>query len=300
MKKSSFLNVIASLMFMVALAISPSNAHAYQIDEINTTINTLENRPVKVSVMTPDGYEKGNKHYPVLYINDGQDVFRDEQTFRKAASLRYEDYYQHYGAFMPKVILVAIEAPNDPGLRTKEYSPYTKNFVVPAGKKFEPRIEGQGKEYLQWLTGELKPMIDKKYRTMADRDNTGICGYSTGGLNSIYAALSYPKVFGRLIAMSSAVCIWMDCLQPTLDNSDYSHLKYVYMDVGTNEFGRMTTKEEFLQGANDLYQNYLKHGVPAKAIRYNIYPNAKHNQLEWRYRFPDAIRWVFQDKAGKN
>ncbi len=96
--------------------------------------------------------------------------------------------------------------------------------------------------------------------------------------------------------MSSAVCIWLDKLQESLDTGSYSHLKYLYMDVGTNEFGRMTTKEEFLDGANMMYENYLKHGVPAEIIKYNIYPDAMHTQREWRYRFPDAVRWIFQDK----
>ena len=265
-----------------------------RIDEINTKITTLD-RDVKVRVMTPDGYEKGDMNYPVLYINDGQDVFRDDQAFWGAESLRFEQYYKDYGRFLPHVILVAIESPEDHAVRTQQYSPYTKNFDVPPEKKFEPRIEGKGKEYLKWMVEELKPMIDRTYRTRPEKEYTGICGYSTGGLISIYAVLTYPQVFTRLLAMSSAVCIWMDCLKETLDHASYDHLKYVYMDVGTNEFGRMTTKEEFLQGANDLYQNYLDHGVPKEIIKYNIYPDAIHNQKEWRVRFPDALRWVFQD-----
>ncbi len=269
-----------------------------RIDVIDTKITTLD-RPIRVRVMTPDGYEDSGKSYPVLYINDGQDVFRDDQAFWGAESLRFEQYYKDYGKFMPDVILVALESPENHGVRTAQYSPYTKNFDVPPEKKFEPRIEGKGKEYLAWLTGEFKPWIDAHYRTRPEGEWTGICGYSTGGLISIYAALTYPQVFGRLLAMSSAVCIWMDCLKETLDAASYDHLKYIYMDVGTNEFGRMTTKEEFLQGANDIYQNYLDHGVAPERIKYNIYPDAIHNQKEWRVRFPDAIRWIYQDCSGR-
>lgn len=112
---------------------------------------------------------------------------------------------------------------------------------------------------------------------------------------SIYGALTYPEVFSRLLAMSSAVCIWMDCLEKTMDTASYAHLKYIHMDTGTNEYGRMTTKEEFLKGAQELYQNYLKHGVEPERIQYNIYPEAVHSQKEWRVRFPDAVRWIFQD-----
>ena len=80
-----------------------------------------------------------------------------------------------------------------------------------------------------------------------------------------------------------------------MDTASYAHLKYIYMDTETNEYGRMTTKEEFLKGAQELYQNYLKHGVEPERIQYNIYPEAVHSQKEWRVRFPDAVRWIFQD-----
>lgn len=154
-----------------------------KIEEIYTRITPL-NRDVTVRVMTPDGYEEETgRRYPVLYINDGQDVFRDEETFWGAESLRFEQYYRDYGTFMPHVILVAIESPDDHGERTQQYSPYTKDFIVPPEKNFEPRIEGKGKEYLQWMTGELKPEIDRRYCTRPEGEYTGICGYSTGGID---------------------------------------------------------------------------------------------------------------------
>ncbi|MBQ1468789.1 MAG: alpha/beta hydrolase [Solobacterium sp.] len=267
-----------------------------RIDEYNTCITTINDRPVLVRIMVPEGYENSDKRYPVLYVSDGQDLYRDDQTYRGAESLRLEQYMDDYGKFMPQVIYVAISAPFDPAERTAEYSPYTKDFDVPPEKKFEPHIDGLGKEYLQWMVTDLKNYVDATYRTLPDPDNTAYAGYSTGGLSAVYAAVSHPETFHRIIAMSSAVCIWLDKLQESLDTGSYSHLKYLYMDVGTNEFGRMTTKEEFLDGANMMYENYLKHGVPAEIIKYNIYPDAMHNQREWRYRFPDAVRWIFQDK----
>ena len=195
-----------------------------KIEEIYTRITPL-NRDVTVRVMTPDGYEEEpGRRYPVLYINDGQDVFRDEETFWGAESLRFEQYYRDYGTFMPHVILVAIESPDDHGERTQQYSPYTKDFIVPPEKNFEPRIEGKNHGYRFLRASEIH-----------------------------------------------------------------------YMDTGTNEYGRMTTKEEFLKGAQELYQNYLKHGVEPERIQYNIYPEAVHSQKEWRVRFPDAVRWIFQD-----
>lgn len=265
-----------------------------KIDTLHRTITSLEDRTVTIKVFTPDGYENGSKHYPVLYINDGQDVFYDEDTFWNAESLRFTQYYQDYGRFLPEVILVAVFAPEVPAVRTAEYSPFTKHFVVPEDKTFEPYIEGKGVEYLEWMTKDLKPEIDRLYKTLPQPDCTGICGYSTGGLNSVYAILKYSETFHRAIIMSAAVCIWMDKLREVLDAADYSHICRLYLDTGTNEFGRMTTKEEFLEGAETL-REYFAAGCPDSSMKYNVYVDATHNQREWRYRFPDALRWIFPE-----
>ena len=248
-----------------------------------------------VRVMLPDGYDESGMHYPVLYMNDGQDVFRDEQTFWGAQSLRFERYYQDYRKFLPKCILVAISSPSDHALRTALYSPYTKDFDVPPGKQFESRIEGKGVQYLDWMTRELKPAIDERYRTRPEREYTAIHGYSTGALNAVYAVLAYPAVFGRACIMSAAVCIWMDRLRETLHASKCDHIKYLYLDVGTNEFGRMTTKEEFVEGTEALNAYFSKGIGNPDTYKYEIYPDAIHDQKEWRVRFPDALRWIFQD-----
>lgn len=264
------------------------------IFDLDMKIDELD-RSVKVRVMVPQDYEATDKHYPVLYINDGQDVYRDDDVFWDTESLRFEQYYKDYYKFLPQVILVAIESPDINSVRTAQYSPYTKHFDVPPDKKFERYIEGKGDVYLDWMTTDLKQIIDKNYRTRKEPEFTGICGYSTGGLNSIYAALHYPHIFSRVITMSPAVHIWMDKLEEDLQRGEYTHLKYVYMDVGTNEFGRMTTKEEFLQGTDTIFHYFKRNGVTEKQLKYNIYSDAIHHQKEWRMRFPDALRWVFQD-----
>lgn len=263
-----------------------------RIDVLHETILPLD-RPVTVKVFLPDGYDESESRYPVLYINDGQDVFRDEDTFWGAESLRFEQYYQDYKKFLPQVILVAVQSPEEHSVRTAQYSPFTKSFVVPEGKTFEPYIEGKGIAYLNWMTEELKPRIDQTYRTRSGAEDTGICGYSTGGLNAVYAILKYGKAFQRAVIMSAAVAIWMDKLQPVLEEADYSHISRIYLDTGTNEFGRMTTKEEFLDGSETLRRFFAEHC--ADGMKYNVYQDAIHNQREWRLRFPDALRWIFPE-----
>lgn len=264
-----------------------------RIDTLERKIASLD-LSVKVQVFLPDFYDTTQKNYPVLYINDGQDVFRDQDTFG-GESLRFEQYYQDYGRFLPEVILVAVQAPGDPAERTRLYAPFTKTFQVPAEKKFESFIDGRGDDYLHWMTQELKSEIDRRYRTMPKAETTAVCGYSTGGLNSVYAILKYGHVFHRAIIMSAAVFIWMDQLKEVLIRSDYSHIKRIYLDVGTNEFGRMTTSGEFLEGADILKTFFKSSCVAEDLVKYNIFQDAIHAQREWRLRFPDALRWIFPE-----
>lgn len=262
-----------------------------QIKEYHKKIASLGNMDITIRVMTPDGYESGEGRYPAVYINDGQDVFRDEDILWGECSMDYENYYRLHRESLPDVIIVALVCPEDRQERTILYSPFTC-----ADKEGHGTIAGRGKEYLEWITGELKPWVDRAYRTIPLPEETAIMGYSTGGLFAIYAALSRPGLFSRVAAMSSAVYIWMDSLKEFLENAEFSHLKRIYMDVGTNEFGRITTKEEFMLGADMMYGAYLQHGVPAEIIRYHIYPGAVHSQREWKGRFPGAMRWIFSDR----
>ncbi len=256
------------------------------------TISNI-NQNLTVRIMLPNGYDATEKRYPVLYHHDGQDIFNDKDSVF-GDSLQYEQYYNEYGRFMPDIILVAIDCPEHRAERTRLYSPYTKHFNT-EGKNFEPYIEGQGKEYLQWITNILKPSIDSSYRTLATPEFTGIGGSSTAGLISTYALLCYPDVFTRGLLMSSAYYIWYDLLQETLSSKSATHIKSLYMDLGTNEFGRMTTAEQFLQGNDFVYEYFLSEGLNSDVFKYTIYPDDTHTQICWKRRFPDAIRWIFKD-----
>lgn len=265
-----------------------------RIDRLERVIPAL-GQSVAVEVFLPDFYGETEKRYPVLYVNDGQDVFRDQGVSGGRESLRFEQYYRDYGKFLPEVILVAIHAPGEPAVRTALYSPFTKAFQVPEGKNFEPYIEGKGGQYLGWMANGLKNEIDTLYRTLPDAEATGICGYSTGGLNSAYAVLKYGHIFQRAIIMSAAVYIWMDKLEGILRQSDYSHIKRLYLDTGTNEYGRMTTSGEFLEGAEMLRDCFQSSCSSEGIVKYNVYQDAIHSAREWRMRFPDALRWIFPE-----
>jgi predicted alpha/beta superfamily hydrolase len=263
------------------------------IDTFQTSLTPLK-RDITFHVMTPDGYEEGDRLYPVLYMNDGQDIFRDEDSYT-GHSIRYASYYRDYAKFLPKLIIVGINCPPSNMERSRLYTPYTKHFEVPSWSSYESDVEGRGKEYLEWLTKEFKPWIDENYRTRKQGAYTGIGGFSSGAIISSYAVMKYPEVFSRLLVISGSFYIWMDCLDKTIEEVNLDHIKYIYLDVSTNEQGRITTAQQFLDGTRMMYERFGKCGFDETNMKYQVLKGLTHTQGGWRLRFPDAVRWIFQD-----
>ena len=264
-----------------------------EIRAFNTVITPFQ-MEVTFRVMVPDGYENGERNYPVLYMNDGQDLFYDEDAIN-GRSMRYAKYYSQYSRFLPQVIIVGIDCPMNNAMRTRQYTPYTKCFDVPEGKNFEREIHGTGKEYVNWIAEELKPWIDRNYRTMPQARYTALGGYSTGGLLSVYGVVTRPAVFSRLLVMSGAFYIWMDCLEDTLEQYDLNHLRYIYLDAGSEDQGRMTTREQFAEGGQMLYEHFLSYGFNEDQLKFEVFEGMHHDPREFGLRFPDALRWIFKD-----
>ena len=163
----------------------------------------LHGRARRVWLYLPPGYAK-NKHkrYPVLYLQDGQNVFDaatsfsgewgvDETLNQLAAS----------GQDPSGCIVVAID--NGGERRLDEYSPWVNA---------EYKKGGEGNPYTDFLALTLKPYIDAHYRTRPDAAHTGIAGSSMGGLIALYAGLKYPQVFGRVGAFSPAIWFAKDSM----------------------------------------------------------------------------------------
>ncbi|RZL98377.1 MAG: alpha/beta hydrolase, partial [Pedobacter sp.] len=148
-------------------------------------------RTRRIWLYLPPGYEENTKtNYPVLYLQDGQNIFD--------ASTAYSGEWgidEYLDTAKQKCIVVAI----DHGVekRLNEYNPYPN-------KKFG---KGEGDKYVDFLVKTLKPYIDKNYRTLPDASHTWVGGSSMGGLIAMYAMLKYPAVYGGGIVFSPA--FWM-------------------------------------------------------------------------------------------
>ena len=257
-----------------------------------------KNRTIRV--WTPPGYASDvETRYPVLYMHDAQNLF-DRET---AAYGEIWDVHTAVEGIMAKrgfggIIIVGVD--NAPGLeRLDEYSPWISERVeeLKALGEFKRPIGGEGVQYGRFLVETLKPLIDAKYRTLPDRDHTGVAGSSMGGFISLYLGVAYPHIYGKVGAFSTAAWFADEALSEHLGKVDLSLPIRWYLDIGTNE-----TSNEKVENFNDIYvegtialeKRLLELGVPRKDLKVVIEEGAAHNELAWAGRFSEAFEWLFE------
>ncbi|MDO4940172.1 MAG: alpha/beta hydrolase-fold protein [Erysipelotrichaceae bacterium] len=179
-----------------------------------------------VFVYLPLSYD-GKKKYPVLYAFDGHNLFKDKDaTYGRA--WRLDKYLDKNNV---DLIVIGVECNQGKhGERENEYSPF--EFQYPKRNKYG----FYGKETMDWFVNELKPFIDKKYKTKTDRENTFIMGSSMGGIMASYALINYNNVFSRACSLSPAYFLYKD------NAFKYYEIKkrikkdsYLYTDYGTKD-----------------------------------------------------------------
>jgi len=223
-KRIFTINITVILIISSILNYFPGHAEAMNNDQRNETyqkalekidanrIETftieapqLNGRQKNIIVFLPPNYSNITSNYPVIYIQGAQEVF-NYQGFENEGWYLNESLYEFYTRDIDnQAIMVGIES--DPIYFWDEFSPWINSDMYRWMDPYDAnRVEGgDGDAYLEFLINTLKPIIDERYRTIQDRENTGIAGYDMGGLFSIYAGLVRPDVFSQVMAMSPAV-----------------------------------------------------------------------------------------------
>ena len=178
-------------------------------------------------IYLPDSYDTSTERYPVMYFFDGHNLYHDEDaTYGKSWGL--EAFLNSWNKDM---LVVGMECSHQGNQRLDEYSPYT----FPMGHW--GMVHGMGKETMDWIVQEIKPMIDAEYRTYSFREATGIAGSSMGGLMSLYAAAAYNQTFSKAACLSSCIApCFQDMAREILSHGIDADTR-VYLSWGTEEAG---------------------------------------------------------------
>ncbi|MGH6780716.1 MAG: alpha/beta hydrolase, partial [Sphingomonadaceae bacterium] len=161
--------------------------------------------PRNVTVWLPEDYDPKGTPHAVLYMHDGQNVL-DAATAMGGEEWGMDEMLTRLigEQIVRQTIVVAIATPKG---RSREYMPRKVFDLLPPAMRRRIAAEQGGTpssvHYLRFIVEELKPFIDRNYRTASDRDNTFIMGASMGGLISLYAVGEYPQVFGGAGCLST-------------------------------------------------------------------------------------------------
>ena len=218
-----------------------------------------------ILVYLPRGYGRlSRRRYPVLYLQDGQNVFDAATSFagvewgvdESAERLIKENLIEP---------LIVVAVANTGEQRIHEYAP--TRGVIDAKAKRKRRSKGLARKYARFLIDELKPYIDRKYRTNPDAEFTGLGGSSLGGLVTLAIGILYPQVFSRLMVMSPS--IWWDdfAIYRLVDSIEQKPPLKIWLDTGTAEPGWEQAREllnRLLEKGWKLQKDALIHGSPRR------------------------------------
>ncbi len=229
--------------------------------------------PRDIFIYLPPDYEKKQERYPVVYMHDGQNLFDDSTAaFGEWGIDKYLDSI--LPTFGRATIVVGV--PNS-RLRMQEYNPCDSvNGQTLAGN------------YLQYLTGVVKPYIDTHYRTLPSAQNTCIAGSSMGGLISYYAMLTYPNIFGSagIFSPSFFMCDSLEVITQKLAPAVHGKT-FFYMGEkeGDMHVARMhNIADVFAERSNGI-------------ALVSVDEDGEHSEMYWQKAFPIFYQWLTANGA---
>lgn len=231
-------------------------------------------RKRRIWVYLPSDYESSKEKYPVIYMQDGQNLFDDATAFAGEWAV---DNTMNKLAVVQKLKIIVVGIDNGAKHRMDEYSPW-KNKIYGGGK---------GEAYIKFIAETLKPKIDSAFRTKTQPKHTAIMGSSMGGLISYYGAMKYPKVFGKVGVFSPSFWFSDKVIDFTKKHSKKANIK-AYFLMGSEE------GDSAIEALDKVTTTLKKSGFKKKNIIKKIVSGGKHNETMWRNEFGEAIRWLYK------
>jgi predicted alpha/beta superfamily hydrolase len=237
-------------------------------------------------VYLPRAYQaEPGRRFPVFYLHDGQNLFDERTAFASAHPWRIHttaDRLIEEGSIEP-LILVGIANTGPRRIAEYTHSP-------------DPRLGGgEGRSYGRMLVEEIKPFVDRTYRTRPNAEDTGLGGSSLGGLISLFLGIEYPQVFSKLAAMSPS--LWWDrgsilaIVESIAESIAPKPSLRIWLDMGAEEGA------PHLRDAELLFQILKRRGWRESIdLVYQRIAGAEHSEEAWAARFDHVLRFLYPTK----
>lgn len=290
--------MMRTLAFLLLFAswLAPAQARAGNVveEELRLDAPGLSEAPIRVRIYLPPGYDAGDARYPVLYVNDGQDM--------RAVGMRETLQQSWAEAAIQPLIVAAIDMPPDRMAGYGLFDRATGNALVahtPYGD-----IGANAQRYAAWLVGTLVPTLDARYRTRADADGRALLGWSLGAASAFGIAWQYPEMFGRIGAFSPSFWLASDSADPArvqatrlaqglVEHATPGTRPMLFVMAGSAE----ETDDRDGDGRIDVVDDAMDLVDGARAMgaqaTFCVLEGGKHDQAAWTRMLPAFLRWAY-------
>jgi len=229
-------------------------------------------------VYTPPGYEdQSARRFSVLYLQDGQNLFDGATSFIPGQDWHVgqtADYGIQAGVIAPLIIVGMYNTK----ARVREYTP---THVPKLGG-------GRADRYAKFVIEEVKPFIEREYRTLSGSQHTGIGGSSLGGLVSLYLGLKHPRIFGKIAALSPSVWWNQHVIHRFAKAATVDLRPRIWLDIGTRESPRIVQEVEKFRDV------LLEKGWQLERdLHYERVEGAEHNEAAWAKRVGPFLQFLY-------
>ncbi|MFZ2959308.1 MAG: alpha/beta hydrolase-fold protein [Candidatus Ozemobacteraceae bacterium] len=244
----------------------------------------LKNERTIVVYLPPEYKKNSSEAFPVLYMHDGQNIF---DTNNGSSGLYWQadetvEKLVRQKKILP-LIIVGIYCNEN---RVDEFLPI---FEKTRNKG------GNAQRYAEFVVNEVKPFIDKEYRTKPERENSGICGSSFGGLVSLYICLKFPQVFSKCVAMSPGLWpgeSWI--IRETEKHPEWLRGIKFWIDMGTEEGIDVKELSDGIDRIRELERVFLENDLQKNRDFFSLEVcGGKHNEKNWGDRFGKVLMFLY-------
>lgn len=255
-----------------------SSVRQGRLDVIPDFASAILGNTRQVTVYLPPGYDEREERYPVLYFQDGQNIFDPDRSFIRGQHWRLREAVDQAIAERTARPAIIVGIDNAGSARIDEYTPSADQ---------KRNAGGRGDEYVRMIVDELKPVIDGRYRTLTDAASTSVGGSSLGGLISIHAALQRSDVFGSAAVMSPSVWWRERSVLEEVDAFAAPSRPRLWLDVGGRE------GQEAIADVRALRLRLLQKGWGEGNFHYYEDPRADHSERAWGGRVRKVLEFLF-------
>ena len=277
-----FLLIISLLIFGDEMLLeSTISMNTGRLDEVENFHATELNNDRTLYVYLPPSYNSDlNKHYPVMYVQDGKGAFYLSDWSKETLSMQTTADELIDKGLIEELIIVGIS--NIGEQRTSEYTHWD-------GVDYGTAIQGKGALYEDFVINDVMPYIESTYRVLKGRENTAIMGASLGGLVSYNIGMRCPELFSK-VAMLSPYLGWGDelLLQKIIEGEykDKRDIK-LWMDIGDQE---KELKDQMSKVGKAMYESGYK---PIDELAISVVPGGTHSEASWAKRVDDILLFYY-------